>query len=150
MELKDYSIEELKAELKRRSDLAKTEKAKVNCEHFEEKGENIMTREEIEQLNEIEPYCFETDREEQWYRVGLQEGLSIADANPKSPWISVDDDLPCNHEKLVHSNYTDRVLVLSRNGYSEVAFMCIIEDVWEWNTLITVLYWMPIPKLPKE
>ena len=109
-----------------------------------------MTREEIEQLNEVEPYCFETDREEQWYRVGLQEGLSIADANPKSPWISVDDDLPCNHEELVHSNYTDRVLVLSRNGYSEVAFMCIIEDVWEWNTLITVLYWMPIPKLPKE
>ena len=38
-----------------------------------------MTREEIEQLNEVEPYCFETDREERWYRVGLQEGLSIAD-----------------------------------------------------------------------
>ena len=36
-----------------------------------------MTREEIEQLNEVEPYCFETDREEQWYRVGLQEGLNI-------------------------------------------------------------------------
>lgn len=29
MELKDYSTEELKAELKRRSDLAKSEKAKV-------------------------------------------------------------------------------------------------------------------------
>ena len=42
-----------------------------------------MTRQEIEQLNEVEPYCFETDREEQWYRVGLQEGLSIADANQK-------------------------------------------------------------------
>ena len=36
-----------------------------------------MTREEIEQLNEVEPYCFETDREEQWYRVGLQEGLNM-------------------------------------------------------------------------
>lgn len=108
-----------------------------------------MTREEIEQLNEVEPYCFETDREEQWYRVGLQEGLSIADANPKSPWISVKDDLPCNHKELTHSNYTDRVLVLSRNGYSEVAFMCIIEDAWEWNNLITVSYWMPIPELPK-
>ena len=68
----------------------------------------------------------------------------------KSPWISTKDDLPCNHEELVHSNYTDRVLVLSRNGYSEVAFMCKIEDVWEWNTLITVSYWMPMPKLPKE
>lgn len=75
------------------------------------------------------------------------EGAKFALENQ---WISIEDDLPCNHEELVHSNYTDRVLVLSRNGYSEVAFMCIIEDVWEWNTLITVLYWMPIPKLSKE
>lgn len=38
MELKDYSTEELRAELKRRSDLAKTEKAKVKrcrmCKHW--------------------------------------------------------------------------------------------------------------------
>lgn len=26
-----------------------------------------LTREYIEQLNDIEPYCFETDREEQWF-----------------------------------------------------------------------------------
>ena len=40
MELKDYSIEELKAELKRRSDLAKAEKAEVKrcrmCKHWGE------------------------------------------------------------------------------------------------------------------
>ena len=38
MELKDYSAEELKAELKRRSDLVKAEKAKVKrcrmCKHW--------------------------------------------------------------------------------------------------------------------
>ena len=38
MELKDYSTEELKAELKRRSDLAKAKKAKVKrcrmCKHW--------------------------------------------------------------------------------------------------------------------
>ena len=68
----------------------------------------------------------------------------------KNQWISVDEDLPCNHEEMIHSNYTDRVLLLSRNGYSEVAFMCLIEDAWEWNTLIKVLYWMPIPELLKE
>ena len=109
-----------------------------------------ITREYIEQLSNIEPYCFETDREEQWFNIGLQYGLEAADANPKSPWTSVDDDLPCNHQDLIHSNYTDRVLVLSRNGYSEIAFMSIIEDVWEWSTLIKVSYWMPIPQLPKE
>ena len=74
------------------------------------------------------------------------EGVEFALENQ---WISVKDDLPCNHEEMIHSNYTDRVLVLSRNGYSEVAFMCLIEDAWEWNTLIKILYWMPIPKLPK-
>ena len=38
MDLKDYSAEDLKAELKRRSDLAKAEKAKVKrcrmCKHW--------------------------------------------------------------------------------------------------------------------
>lgn len=38
-----------------------------------------MTREEINELNIIEPNCFENDREEQWYNVGLKEGLKVAD-----------------------------------------------------------------------
>lgn len=73
------------------------------------------------------------------------EGAEFALENQ---WISVEEDLPCNHKELIHSNYTDRVLVSSRNGYFEVAFMCIIEDAWEWNNLITVSYWIPIPELP--
>ena len=40
MDLKDYSTEEIKAELKRRNDLAKAEKAKVKrcrmCKHWGE------------------------------------------------------------------------------------------------------------------
>lgn len=60
-----------------------------------------MTREEIEQLNEVEPYCFETDREEQWYNVGLQEGLRITDANPKLSFISVEDSLPKQDEEVI-------------------------------------------------
>lgn len=108
-----------------------------------------MTREEIEQLNEVKPYCFETDREEQWYMVGLKEGLKVADANPKSPWISVDDDLPCYHEELTHSNYTNRVLIAAKNGFVEVAFMSKIENVWVWDIPIKVTHWMPMPGLPK-
>lgn len=38
-----------------------------------------MTREEINELNVVEPNCFENDREEQWYKVGLKEGLKVAD-----------------------------------------------------------------------
>ncbi len=121
-----------------------------------------MTREEIEQLNEVEPYCFETDREEQWYRVGLQEGLSIADDNPKSPWISVKNDLPCNHEELIENeNYTKNVLaVLAWNGdpskkHIEICHMrnkigSFNTNWYWWNTsYYHVVYWKPLPELPK-
>ena len=77
-------------------------------------------------------------------------GAKWADANPKSPWISVDEDLPCNHQDLIHSDYTDRVLTSERNDFVEVAFMSKIENVWVWETTIKVSHWMPIPKLPKE
>ena len=78
------------------------------------------------------------------------EGAKWADNNPKSPWISVEDDLPCNNEQLTHSNYTDRVIVLARNEFPEVEFMYKVEEgVWEWTTLKNVSYWMPIPKLPE-
>ena len=78
------------------------------------------------------------------------EGAKWADNNPKFPWISVEDDLPCNHEELTHSNYTDRVIVLARNEFPEVKFMYKVEEgVWKWITLKNVSYWMPIPKLPE-
>ena len=78
------------------------------------------------------------------------EGAKWADNNPKSLWISVEDDLPCNNEQLTHSNYTDRVIVLARNEFPEVEFMYKVEEgVWEWTTLKNVSYWMPIPKLPE-
>lgn len=111
-----------------------------------------MTRQEIEQLNEVEPYCFETDREEQWYRVGLQEGLSIADANPKSPWISVEDDLPCNYEELIdttrHCTVSKDVIVRHKDG--SMTFDRMIKNYKsQWIFLSDVTHWMPLPKLPK-
>ena len=82
----------------------------------------------------------------------FNRGIEFQKQNSKSSWISVEDDLPCNHEEMVQTDFTDRVLVLTSNGCPEleVANMCVVEGVWEWNTLKTVLYWMPIPKLPKN
>ena len=110
-----------------------------------------MTREEIEQLNEVEPYCFETDREEQWYRVGLQEGLNIADANPKSLWISVDDDLPCNHEELISpDDKRDTTYVVTIiHGHIVLSRMCKLDGKWYWEN-DEPTHWFPIPELPKE
>ena len=121
-----------------------------------------MTREEIEQLNEVEPYCFETAREEQWYNVGLQEGLAVADNNPKSSWISVDADLPCNHKELMDGEHSTKpvlaVLVWDDDPskkYIKICNMCdnVLGSVnvgWHWliGTHYKVVCWMPLPKLP--
>lgn len=37
-----------------------------------------MTYEEIQELNGTQPYSFESDREEQWYKCGLVEGADVA------------------------------------------------------------------------
>ena len=117
-----------------------------------------LTREAIEQLNDIEPYCFETDREEQWFNIGLQYGLDVADSNPKSPWISVDEDLPCNHSDLVLT-YNDipfstkRVLVMTD---IHTLFLCEMKKdddrgwIWNYSTKDKITHWFPIPELPKE
>ena len=116
-----------------------------------------MTKEEIRQEalsaeKENFPRCA-ADKENSFHGVNSAYGLGFVDgalwANNKSLLISVEDDLPCNHEEMVHVNYTDRVLILARNGFAEVAFMTIIEGKWEWCTPIHVYYWMPNPTVPK-
>ena len=53
-----------------------------------------MTRENIEQLNVVEPYCFETDSEERWYRIGCIDGLEAADeeSNTSVLWHDASDE----------------------------------------------------------
>ena len=91
------------------------------------------------------------------------DGIEWADANPKNPWISVEDDLPCNHKELLENeHYTKAVLVvLSWNEHPSKRHISIYSmsnkigsfDVdWYWyNTAdYTVTHWMPMPKLPNE
>ena len=120
-------------------------------------------RQDIEVLNEVRPYCFESDREEQWFKVGLQYGLDAADAEPLSQWISVEKDLPCNHEELLENeNYTKKVLVVlawnenptQRHIY--IADMCNMIGLynvkfhWRCDGYYTVTHWRRLPELPKE
>lgn len=114
-----------------------------------------ITREYIEQLNDIEPYCFEIDREEQWYNVGLKHGLDVADSDPISPWISVKEDLPCNHEELIiTSDYYEKetIEVITINEFKMIGlnYMVLCDNKWKWKYDIEFCYWMPIPELPKE
>lgn len=114
-----------------------------------------MAKEKIEQLNEVEPYYFVTEREEQLYRVRLQEGFSIADENPKSPWISIEEDLPCNHSEFVYgtevSEGTETYDIFAMNEYGDIwtDYMVYENGKWRWNDFEPD-FWMFPPKLPKE
>ena len=118
-----------------------------------------MTREDIEQLNILVPYCFETDLEEKWYNIGLKHGLEIADEYPKSPWISVKDNLPKNEigPFLIYCvAYTKNDSIVENKHY-EIYLANFDKENKLWvnieshnNYCFDVLYWIPMPKLPKE
>ena len=88
---------------------------------------------------------------------GFEEGVKWADKNPKSPWISVKDDLPCNHSDLVLT-YNDtpfstkRVMVVTD---IHTLFLCEMKKdddrgwIWNYPTKDKITHWFPIPELPK-
>lgn len=78
-------------------------------------------------------------------------GVQWADNHPKSPWISVKDDLPCNHkELLLRTGYhTVSVFTYKKGGACGMDNMIIRNGKWEWEAWKeNYLYWMPIPNLP--
>ena len=81
------------------------------------------------------------------------DGIEWADANPKSTWISVDEDLPCNHKELLLSTgyHTVTVFTYKKSGACGMDNMIVRNGKWEWEAWKeNYLYWMPIPKFPKE
>ena len=105
-----------------------------------------MTQEEIlKQGRPIEPNCFETDREEQWYKLGLYEGATV------SPWHSVSDgDLP-TETKGDYANMP--FIVVFKDGTRCSAYYALKEDednayfYDDCDCALDVEYWMEIPKL---
>lgn len=84
------------------------------------------------------------------------DGIEWADANPKNPWISVENDLPCNHEEMINVYVenvelrTDRVLVMPDDGIMTIAYMYKFGQwPWHWSVTEKITHWMPIPKIPK-
>lgn len=82
-------------------------------------------------------------------------GAKWADSNPKSLWISVKEDLPCNHEELIRgtkvSEGTETIEVFARNEYGDIwdDYMVYEDGKWRWNDFEPA-YWMIAPKLPQE
>ena len=80
------------------------------------------------------------------------EGAKWADTHPKSQWISVENDLPCNNEELLSENYrTKLVIVRFDNNLHGFCYMVKIDGKWQWlNGIKGITHWMPILELPKE
>ena len=92
--------------------------------------------------------------------------LEAADYALNNQWISVDEDLPCNHEELMskypfgYKKQTVNVLTFLPNGNVVKDSMGYRErwwngrqwdgEKWEWESLRKPTHWVPIPKLPKE
>ena len=124
-----------------------------------------MTRQEeirnaIDKIIPISPSRKGRTYEQSLMATGFESGVKWADSNQKSPWISVEDDLPCNHEDMYQMSgsllYTDDVLVLAGNMVlvSRRLVTCMMFDdstgKWKWNTPFHVKYWMRIPKLEEK
>ena len=82
----------------------------------------------------------------------FEAGVEWADNHPKSPWISVKDDLPCNHEELMSAKCeTKEVFVLKDSfGNPGIDYMIKENGKWRWFYYNSTKYWMPIPELLKE
>ena len=66
-------------------------------------------------------------------------------------WISVEHDLPCNHEELISpDDKRDTTYVIALvHGYIILSRMYKIDGKWQW-TNDEPTHWFPIPKLPEE
>ena len=73
------------------------------------------------------------------------EGAKFALSNQ---WISVDEDLPCNHDELKPNSYaTYKVIVLLNDGRIRETYM--FYDKWvQYGKKIT--HWKPFIEPPKE
>ena len=76
----------------------------------------------------------------------------------ENQWISVKEDLPCNHIDLVLKYNdipfsTERVLVMTD---IHTLFLCEMKKdddrgwIWNYSTKDKITHWFPIPELPKE
>lgn len=127
-----------------------------------------MTREEeirnaIDTIFPIPPSEKGRKYEQALMATGFEAGVKWADEHSKSPWISVDEDLPCNHEELLENeNCTKKVLVVlawnenPTQRHIDIADMCNMIGLykvrfhWRNDGYYTVTHWRRLPELPKE
>ena len=89
-----------------------------------------MTRQE--EIHSVSNQLSELYKCSKTFKMGFEEGAQWADEHPKSPWISVEDDLPYNNPNNIHFGFTNRVLATDGENIF-VAYMKKDKDnKWIW------------------
>ena len=112
-----------------------------------ERADWHQTKEEI--LNNCKSQLYLYDRIYNSEIASFEAGAIWSDEHRQSPWISVKDDLPYNHEELLLDNglATKKVFVLINATIPHYIPMTKFSK-WDW-LLADVTHWMPMPELPK-
>lgn len=73
-------------------------------------------------------------------------GVEFAEDNQ---WISVEDDLPCNHLDLLVDGTTTKFVLVIENGFPKVTRMqrMNFDGGWSWLMDLKPTHWMIIPDL---
>ena len=85
----------------------------------------------------------------------FEKGAKWADSHPKSPWISVKQDLPCNHSELISPDKSSENLTVTEYvvavvyGYKVLTRMYEVDGKWYWET-DEPTHWFAIPEPPTE
>lgn len=109
-----------------------------------------MTREQ-EINNAASKYIEENSMEDGYvvisdHKDSFIEGAEWADANPKSPWISVNEKLP----PIEKDNLSIKVLVVSTKGKIDFSRYDYAMKGWISPVLdIVFTHWLPLPTFPK-
>ena len=117
-----------------------------------------MTRQE--EIDKAADGCFNMFHIPTFEIFGFKLGANWADENPKSPWISVKEGLPCDNPNNIHFGFTNRVFATNGKDVFIAYMKKDKDDKWTWctdddnvakisNILVDpVTYWMLIPKIP--
>ena len=108
-----------------------------------------MTRGQ-EIINAIEELFLVTkDCKPTYEMIGFRLGAEWADKHPKNEWISVEDSLPEQDEEVIVLCDELNVAPNYKISFGHIVDKTICQDYNGWN-IPNVVYWFPMPKLPKE
>ena len=87
-----------------------------------------MTREEIENIGAVGPYCFKTDREKRWYEIGCIEGLAAADEHPNLEhiWHNVSEKPIDKFAQILYQDESGDCFIVTSN--------IVFDYGWDWYT----------------